>query len=104
LETGISFKAANYTTLNIVRKSLVVIKIGIKEIKHECVIVGGICSLILFGMEVLKRLKVIINFDSYNIIFKFKHQSETFKLNVNNSFKISQFTNQKYGKINIIIK
>jgi len=85
--------------LNIVGKSLVEIKIGTIEIKHECVVVEGICSPILLGMDVLTKLKVIVSLDNNDIVFKFKKQSETFKWDVNNSFKVTVLlTNQKYKK------
>ncbi|KAE9521973.1 hypothetical protein AGLY_017632 [Aphis glycines] len=99
LETDISLEAANNTSLNIVGKSLVEIKIGTIEIKHECIIVEGICSPILLGMDVLTKLKVIVNLDNNNIVFKLKKQSETFKWDVNNSFKVTQLSSeQKFQK------
>jgi len=99
LETDISLEAANNTSLNIVGKSLVEIKIGTIEIKHECIIVKGICSPILLGMDVLSKLKVIVNLDNNNIVFKYKKQNETFKWNVNNNFKATQLLpNQKHKK------
>jgi len=86
---------------NIIGKSLVDIKIGTIELKHECIIVEGICSLILLWMDVLKRLKVIVNLDknnNNNNIFKLKKQCKTFKWDVNNNFNICQLPNQKYKK------
>ena len=99
LETDINIEAANNTSLNIVGKSLVEIKIGVIKIMHECIIVEGICSPILLGMDVLRKLKVIVNLDNNNIVFKCKKLSETFKLDVNNSYKVTQlFPNQKFQK------
>jgi len=71
LEIDISLEAANNTSLNIVGKSLVEIKIGTIEISHECIIVEGICSPILLGMDVLSKLQVIVNLDNNNIVFKY---------------------------------
>lgn len=68
-------------------------------------IVEGICSTILLEMDVLSKLKVIVNLDNNNIVFKYKKQSESFKWNANNNFKVTQlFPNQKRKKMNIIMK
>ena len=40
-------------------------------------------------MDVLTKLKVIVNLNNNNIVFKFKKQSETFKWDVDKSVKVT---------------
>jgi predicted aspartyl protease len=83
IENNLNIGTANNDKLNIIGKSLVDIKIGNIEIKHECIIVENLCSPILVGMDLLKILKTIINLDNKSITFKQKNQREIFKIDQN---------------------
>jgi predicted aspartyl protease len=57
IKNHLNIGTANNDKLKIIGKSLVDIKIGNIEIKHECIIVEKLCLPILVGMDLLKILK-----------------------------------------------
>jgi len=91
-------KTANGSPLKLLGNASVIIKIGDIEITHDCFVIDKLCSPALIGLDVMKKLKTIINFDNNSITFKQNKKREIFKINQKSDTQIIKLSNIKNPK------
>jgi len=70
LDVNFKLETANIASLKLLCNVLILIKFGEIELAHNCLVADRLCSPILIGVDVIKKLKTVINLDNNSITFK----------------------------------